>query len=206
MRPLTIAVDASRTTAAQRTGTENYALQLIRAMLALDSPHRLVLYFRDEPPADLFPAADKRVIPWPRLWTHSRFAAALWQDRPDFTFVPSHVLPLSFPGPAAVTVLGINSEDRLADARRFLVDYPTTFPSLRDPGPDSAKAFMVRSRSRRSPAMSVAPSRRGAKSCRTPSGSATRQWRRAASISNALPPRASPSPSAARRGSLTTQS
>lgn len=104
MRPLTIAVDASRTTAAQRTGTENYALQLIRAMLALDSPHRLVLYFRDEPPADLFPAADKRVIPWPRLWTHSRFAAALWQDRPDFTFVPSHVLPLSFPGPAAVTV------------------------------------------------------------------------------------------------------
>lgn len=42
---------------------------------------------------------------------------------------------------AAVTVLGINSEDRLADARRFLVDYPTTYPSLRDPGPDSAKAF-----------------------------------------------------------------
>jgi glycosyltransferase involved in cell wall biosynthesis len=104
MRPLTIAVDASRTTTAQRTGTENYALQLIRAMLALDTPHRLVLYFRDQPPADLFPAAEQRVIPWPRLWTHLRFAAALWRDRPDVTFVPSHVLPLSFPGPAVVTV------------------------------------------------------------------------------------------------------
>ena len=43
--------------------------------------------------------------------------------------------------PAAVTVLGINSEDRLADARKFLVDFPTTYPSLRDPGPDSAKAL-----------------------------------------------------------------
>lgn len=43
--------------------------------------------------------------------------------------------------PSAVTVLGINSEDRLADARRFLVDFPTTYPSLRDPGPDSAKAL-----------------------------------------------------------------
>ena len=31
---LTIAIDASRTTVARRTGTENYALQLIRAMLA----------------------------------------------------------------------------------------------------------------------------------------------------------------------------
>ncbi len=104
MRPLTIAVDASRTTTAQRTGTENYALQLIRAMLALDTPHRLVLYFRDQPPGDLFPDADRRVIPWPRLWTHVRFAAALWRDRPDVTFVPSHVLPVSFPGPAVVTV------------------------------------------------------------------------------------------------------
>lgn len=41
--------------------------------------------------------------------------------------------------PAAVTVLGINSEDRLADARRFLADHPTDYPSLRDPGATSAK-------------------------------------------------------------------
>ncbi len=107
MQPLTIAIDASRTTAAQRTGTENYALQLIRALLQLDSAHRFRLYFRDQPPADLLPdhpRAEQRVIPWPRLWTHSRFALALWRDRPDVTFVPAHTLPLCLPGPAVVTV------------------------------------------------------------------------------------------------------
>ena len=109
MRALTIAIDASRTTTAQRTGTENYALQLIRAILALDTPHHYRLYFRDAPRPDLFPAhprATWQVIPWPRVWTHQRFAAALWRDRPDITFVPSHVLPLWFPGPAVVTVMG----------------------------------------------------------------------------------------------------
>lgn len=126
MCPLTIAIDASRTTIAHRTGTENYALRLIRAMLALDTPHRFLLYFRDQPGDDLFPGSIRQpprltrwmerasgskghsviqhVIPWRRAWTHLRFAEALWQDRPDVTFVPAHTLPLWFPGPAVVTV------------------------------------------------------------------------------------------------------
>ena len=48
--------------------------------------------------------ATTRVIPFPRLWTHLRFAAALWRDRPDLTWVPAHTLPVLFPGRAAVTV------------------------------------------------------------------------------------------------------
>jgi glycosyltransferase involved in cell wall biosynthesis len=106
-RPLTIAIDASRTTTAQRTGTENYALQLIRALLALDTPHHYRLYFRDTPPAGLFAdhsQAKRWVISAPRLWTHTRFALSLWRTRPDVTFVPAHTLPLWFPGPAVVTV------------------------------------------------------------------------------------------------------
>jgi glycosyltransferase involved in cell wall biosynthesis len=104
---LTIAIDASRTTVAQRTGTENYALRLIRALLDLDSPHRFVLYFRDTPSTDLFPQraqVEQRVIPWPRLWTHTRFAYSLLRNRPDVTFVPAHSLPLWMPRPAVVTV------------------------------------------------------------------------------------------------------
>jgi glycosyltransferase involved in cell wall biosynthesis len=104
---LTIAIDASRTTVTRRTGTENYALRLVRAMLKLDTPHRFVLYFRDTPPADLFPQRaliERRVIPWPRLWTHTRFAFSLLRDRPDVTFVPAHTLPFWLPGPAVVTV------------------------------------------------------------------------------------------------------
>ena len=107
MESLTIAVDASRITTAQRTGTENYALQLIRALIALDSPHRFDLYFRDEPPAGLLPEhprVRRIVIPFPRLWTHVRLAASLWRSRPDVTFVPAHALPYRFPGAAVVTV------------------------------------------------------------------------------------------------------
>ena len=102
-----IAVDASRVTLARRTGTERYALALLRALLALESPHEFTLYFRDTPPPGLLPANSRvtyRVIPFPRLWTHVRFAAALWVAQPDVTFVPAHTLPLAFPGPAVATV------------------------------------------------------------------------------------------------------
>ncbi len=102
-----IAVDASRVTLARRTGTERYALAVLRALLALDTPYEFTLYFRDAPPPGLFPngaCARLRVVWFPRLWTHVRFAAALWSDHPDVTFVPAHTLPLVFPGPAVVTV------------------------------------------------------------------------------------------------------
>jgi glycosyltransferase involved in cell wall biosynthesis len=108
---LRIAIDASRTTVARLTGTEHYAIQLIRALIdhnaTLSTPHELLLYFRDAPPDDLFPNRQHvtfRVIPFARLWTHLRFAAALWQDKPDITFVPAHTLPFMFAGHAAVTV------------------------------------------------------------------------------------------------------
>lgn len=127
MRSLTIAVDASRTTTIQRTGTENYALQLIHAMLALDTPHQYELYFRDTPPADLFPShprVTQHVIPWPRVWTHMRFAAALWRRCPDVTFVPAHSLPRWFPGPAVVTVHDLGyvyfPDAHLSLSRRYL--------------------------------------------------------------------------------------
>jgi glycosyltransferase involved in cell wall biosynthesis len=108
---LRIAIDASRTTVARITGTEHYALQLIRALIdhnaTLSMPHELLLFFRNAPPDDLFPNHQHvtfRVIPFARLWTHLRFAAALWQDKPDITFVPAHTLPFLFAGRAAVTV------------------------------------------------------------------------------------------------------
>jgi glycosyltransferase involved in cell wall biosynthesis len=106
-RPLRIAIDASRTTVARATGTEHYALQLIGALIRLNNRHQITLYFRDQPPADLFPSAAHvrmQIIPFPRMWTHIRFASTLFLDRPDVTFVPAHSLPLFFPGRAVVTV------------------------------------------------------------------------------------------------------
>jgi glycosyltransferase involved in cell wall biosynthesis len=136
-----IAIDASRTTVARVTGTERYALQLIRALIdhnaTLSTPHELLLYFRDMPSDDLFPNRQHvtfRVIPFARLWTHLRFAAALWQDKPDITFVPAHTLPFIFPGRAAVTVhdLGYRYFPQLhTDRQRWYLDWTTRYSAHR---------------------------------------------------------------------------
>jgi len=102
-----LAIDASRTTVARLTGTEHYAVEMIRALIRLQPDLDITLYFRDQPPPDLLPPSERvsqRVIPFARLWTHVRFAAALWRDRPDWVWVPAHTLPAIFPGSAAVTV------------------------------------------------------------------------------------------------------
>lgn len=107
--PLRVGVDASRATVAQRTGTEQYAGRLIESLLALNTRpggpgHHFRLYFRDAPAPGLFPGAEHRVIPFPRLWTHARLSAELLLARPDILFVPAHVLPLVHPLPVVVTV------------------------------------------------------------------------------------------------------
>lgn len=106
-----IAIDASRTTVARLTGTENYALRLIQSLILVNaqqqSPYDIHLYFRDTPSPDLFPASKHvhhHIIPFRRAWTHLRFAYALWQSRPDVTFVPAHTLPFVFPGKSIVTL------------------------------------------------------------------------------------------------------
>ncbi len=136
-----LAIDASRTTVPRLTGTERYALELLRAFISLNAaqphPHTLSLYFRDAPPPDLLPAAAQvqhHVIPLRRGWSHLRFAAALWAHRPDVTFVPAHTLPLLFPGRALVTVhdLGFKyfPEAHPAASRRYL-DVTTRYSAAR---------------------------------------------------------------------------
>jgi glycosyltransferase involved in cell wall biosynthesis len=132
-----IAIDASRTTLRQRTGTENYAVQLIRELLALDSGHHYDLYFRDVPPDDIFPKSPNcscRIIPFPRMWTHIRFAAELWRSRPDVTWVPAHTLPRYFPGRAVVTVhdLGyLHFPEAHPDKERRYLDWSTRYSAKR---------------------------------------------------------------------------
>jgi glycosyltransferase involved in cell wall biosynthesis len=99
-----IGIDASRTTVLRRTGTENYSLHLIRELLALDHG-RIRLYFNQPPSPDLLPGeAERRVIPFPRLWTHLRLSWEMATDPPDLLFVPAHVLPVVHPRRSVVTV------------------------------------------------------------------------------------------------------
>jgi glycosyltransferase involved in cell wall biosynthesis len=102
-----IGIDASRAVVAQRTGTENYSLYLIRALLEVGSSHRFRLYFNRAPPDGLFVQDEQvtwRVMPFPRLWTHLRLAWEVMWHPPDVLFVPSHVLPVIHPRRCVATV------------------------------------------------------------------------------------------------------
>jgi glycosyltransferase involved in cell wall biosynthesis len=101
-------IDASRAAKANRTGTETYALELIKALTQFTSAKlRLRLYTPHPPEHTDWPDStyvETRVIPWPRLWTHLRLATELQRYPPSGLFVPAHVLPLYCPVPALVTV------------------------------------------------------------------------------------------------------
>ncbi len=101
-----IGIDASRAAYPQRTGTENYSLFLIRALLDLDTGHRFRLYFNSPPQPGLFAAerAELRSMPFPRLWTHMRLSLEMATRTPDVLFVPAHVLPWVHPQCSVVTV------------------------------------------------------------------------------------------------------
>lgn len=101
-----VGVDASRMAGRVRTGTENYANQIIRHLLKEDVQWRWRLYFNgnageaDLPPD---PHVEIRDIPGRRLWTHLRLSAEVTASAPDLLFVPSHVIPLRHPA-SVVTI------------------------------------------------------------------------------------------------------
>ena len=106
-----IGIDASRLAVGQRTGTENYAFQVIKGLVGLAQAHaHLTLYF-NQPPSPLVlhglkldPAVELKAMPFPRLWTHARLSREMLQQPPDRLFVPAHVLPLLHPAHSVVTV------------------------------------------------------------------------------------------------------
>jgi glycosyltransferase involved in cell wall biosynthesis len=112
-----IGIDASRALRAQRTGTERYALEIIRHLMALPQAgqHQWRLYVDHQPTSDepwacgeVPSNVELRVLPARRMWTHRALAAEMRRHPPDVLFVPSHVLPLVLPPrklpPAVVTV------------------------------------------------------------------------------------------------------
>ncbi len=98
-----IGIDASRALRAQRTGTERYALEIIRHLLALPTAqhYQWRLYVDEMPVADYFGTAASQahvtlcLLPRQRLWTHRALARELRQQPPDLLFVPAHVLPFA---------------------------------------------------------------------------------------------------------------
>lgn len=105
-----IGIDASRALRAKRTGTERYSLELINALLALESGHDFRLYVPSRPAnLDLFhPQARFDILPGKRLWTHTRLGPHVRKQPPDVLFVPAHVLPIGVPSGAPATVVTVH--------------------------------------------------------------------------------------------------
>lgn len=104
-----IGIDASRLAVDKRTGTENYALQIIRG-LAQTSPDSLTLYFNQPPGLPLLEelqlsrSIEIKSLLFKRLWTHYRLSREMLTQPPDCLFVPAHVLPLVHPARSVVTL------------------------------------------------------------------------------------------------------
>ncbi len=102
-----IGIDASRTVLARRTGTERYALEIVRALIAADPEQEYVLYFNQPPAPGLVPHSDRvrwRVMPSRRLWTLGRLSVEMAARPPDVLFVPAHALPPIVPRASVATV------------------------------------------------------------------------------------------------------
>jgi len=114
-----IGIDASRALRAQRTGTERYALEVIRHLLALPEAvhHHWRLYVDTTPPPAFFipgsagrlpPHVELCVLPRQRLWTHLVLGRTVVRRPPDVLFIPAHVLPFVLPAerlpPSVVTI------------------------------------------------------------------------------------------------------
>src|SRR5260370_41959971 len=97
-----VGIDGTPAARKQLTGTEVYARSIIDALAASRGTRTMRIYANavDAPPW-LPDGVEWRGIPFPRLWTHWRLRQALRRERPDVTFIPSHVLPLPL-GPRSV--------------------------------------------------------------------------------------------------------
>lgn len=96
-----IGIDASRVAITHRTGTENYAYNVIYHLARLESQHTFRLYFRNQPDTEFWNELTNgnsnwqyKVIPWPRLWTQGGLALELLLNPVDVVFISSHTMPV----------------------------------------------------------------------------------------------------------------
>jgi glycosyltransferase involved in cell wall biosynthesis len=125
-----VGIDASRMHVPERTGTENYSDQIIRALLATEASWRWRLYMNGKvaPPSLVVPN-NAEILPFParRLWTHYRLSREMLTRRPDLLFVPAHVVPIVHPR-TIVTIhdLGyLHVPEAHPDNRRRMLDLTT---------------------------------------------------------------------------------
>ena len=100
-----IAIDGTPAVRSVATGTEVYARSIIDALATIKGARTMRVYANAvDAPAWLPAGVEWRGIPFPRLWTHWRLRQALRRERPDVSFIPSHVLPVGLGLRSVVTI------------------------------------------------------------------------------------------------------
>lgn len=104
-----IGIDASRATKLQKTGTEYYSQEIIKALAELDDVNQYILYAPKEPSSELAKLPKNfrfKVMPFPRLWSQIRLSVELVRGLPksDVVFEPAHTIPLVHHKKMVVTI------------------------------------------------------------------------------------------------------
>lgn len=117
---MVIGFDGSRAFIGERTGTENYSYQLLKALAEIDEKNHYIVYTHPitlnstiVTKSVMFPGNFWfKEIGWRRLWTQGGLALQTFKDQLDVLFVPAHTLPIiRKPGlKTVVTVHDLGSE------------------------------------------------------------------------------------------------
>ncbi len=109
-----IAIDASRAFLHERTGIEEYSYQIIKNLRATLSEERVILFMRRGTKENIdfiLPANWVVKELWsPRLWTYVRLSLAILMYRPEYLFVPGHIVPPIHPKKTTVVIHGLEYE------------------------------------------------------------------------------------------------
>lgn len=105
-----IGIDASRAVKTQKTGTEYYSQEIIKALSKTDRKNRYILYAPVEPDREFADALGRnfqwKILPFPKLWSQIRLSWELvtGQPKPDVIFEPSHTIPVVHTKNMVVTI------------------------------------------------------------------------------------------------------
>ena len=128
---MVIGIDGSRAFVTEKTGTERYTWEMLRALARVGKKNKYRIYIKSsekrkaksEKPQlktenylskdNSWPKTFQFIeVAWPRLWTQGGLAWRTWTDKLDVLWVPAHTLPvLGNPNlPMIVTIHGIEYE------------------------------------------------------------------------------------------------
>jgi glycosyltransferase involved in cell wall biosynthesis len=107
-----IAIDASKLSVYNSTGTENYTRCLVDEMLKLDKDSQYILYSAKPLSSKYLNYSNVQnvVIKWPKLWTLVGLGLALRRDKPDVFFSPASFIPPIHPRKSVVVIHGLEYE------------------------------------------------------------------------------------------------